>query len=171
MLLESAGSRPVIVGNSKEPRTRHPVAFTANCPHRDSGMKESLMFKRLAEREWSRVRKEQARECAGCAREECFGRFWAARVGKKRSAVLGEVCGRGIQVFRVDDVFGREKEEKSFLGVDIQYDEFPPSRMRKRSKWTKERKTMVWIRKSTFVTQLNSGNRAWFKSSTKPNPP
>lgn len=40
MPLKSAGSRPVIVGNSKEPRTRHPVAFTANCPHRDAGMKE-----------------------------------------------------------------------------------------------------------------------------------
>ena len=40
MPLESAGSRPVIVGNSKEPRTRHPVAFTANRPHRDAGMKE-----------------------------------------------------------------------------------------------------------------------------------
>lgn len=45
MSFESAGSRPVIVGNSKEPRTRHrhPVAFTANCPHRDSGMKESSL--------------------------------------------------------------------------------------------------------------------------------
>ena len=53
-------------------------------------MKESLMFKRSAEREWSRVRKEQARECAGCAREECFGRFWAARVGKK-----DRLLGRG----------------------------------------------------------------------------
>ena len=30
------------VGNSKDPRTRHPEAFTANCPHRDCGMKKLL---------------------------------------------------------------------------------------------------------------------------------
>lgn len=36
--------------------------------------------------------KGQARECAGCAREECFGRFLgAARVGKKdRVWVVGK---------------------------------------------------------------------------------
>lgn len=40
-VFESAGSRPVIVRLWKDPRTRRPDAFTANCPHRDSGMEES----------------------------------------------------------------------------------------------------------------------------------
>lgn len=41
----------MIVGNSKDPRTRHPEAFTANCPHRDSGMKKAWVC--LPAGEWS----------------------------------------------------------------------------------------------------------------------
>lgn len=44
-VFDSAGSRPVIVRNLKDPRTRRPNVFTANYPHRDCGMKEfSLSF-------------------------------------------------------------------------------------------------------------------------------
>ena len=88
MSFESAGSRPVIVGNSKEPRTRHrhPVAFTANCPHRDSGMKESPLdvFERLAEkRRWSA--KIEARGVAQAVRvRNVSGDFWGQLVSVKK---------------------------------------------------------------------------------------
>lgn len=88
MSLESAGSRPVIVGNSKEPRTRHrhPVTFTANCPHRDSGMKESCLdvFEGLAEkRRWSP--KIEARGVAQAVRvRNVSGDFWGQLVSVKK---------------------------------------------------------------------------------------
>ena len=62
----------------------HPEAFTANCPHRDSGMKEFLLLR--GPRKESGVFQGQARECAGCAREECFREFFGGtelRIGKK----------------------------------------------------------------------------------------
>lgn len=88
MSFESAGSRPVIVGNSKEPRTRHrhPVTFTANCPHRDSGMKESSLdvFEGLAEkRRWSA--KIEARGVAQAVRvRNVSGDFWGQLVSVKK---------------------------------------------------------------------------------------
>lgn len=90
MPLESAGSRPVIVGNSKEPRTRHPVAFTANCPHRDAGMKEPRYLR--GRRKESGVERFRQGSAQAVRVRNVSGDFLgggAARVGRKDGGVLG----------------------------------------------------------------------------------